>query len=199
MIYFAGTAVISPSPRAELCHIGDRLEVMCKITSSTVSFSKWSLEYISESGTTIHLISTITSTMMFDDTQVMDSTEFTFSRSSGLGELPLVSSLYISPVRGSLNGTIISCGEGRGDDPANSANTTVFIVGNNVGALIVTYAYNIILFYFLPTDKNYMRLHLLQITIIPGFQNLVLNMQNISGRTQSQSACVGQMSLYTLL
>ena len=77
----------------------------------------WRLEFISESGMTIHLRSTVTSTTLHDDTQVMDSIVFTFIRSSELRVLPLVSSLYIDPVRGGLNGTIISCGEGRGDDP----------------------------------------------------------------------------------
>ena len=135
MTSFSGAAMISPSPIAEFCHVGDRLGVMCTLTSSTASILKWSLEFISGSGMTIRLRSTITSTTLHDDTQVMDSIVFTFIRSSKLEVLPLVSSLYIDPVRGGLNGTIISCGEGRGDDPATSANTTLYIIGNNPGGL----------------------------------------------------------------
>ena len=133
MTSFVGTAVISPSPRAEVCHVGDRLKVTCTITNSTVSLLKWSVEFFSESGTNIRLSSTVSSSKVTADIQVMDSTVFTFSRSSGLRVLPLVSTLHINPVQGGLNGTTISCGEGRGDDPATSANTTVYITGNNPG------------------------------------------------------------------
>ena len=57
-------------------------------------------------------------------------------------ELPLVSTLYINHVRSGFNGSVLSCGEGRGDDPATSANTTVFIVGNNPGELrVMCYSY----------------------------------------------------------
>ena len=86
----AGAAVISPT--AEVCHVGDRLEVVCR--SSTVSFLKWSL--ISESGTIIPS-GTVTSSMVTDATQIVNSTVFTFTRTSGVSKLPLVSDeLYFS-------------------------------------------------------------------------------------------------------
>ena len=128
--------MISPSPRAEVCHVGDSLEVTCNITNSTESILQWRVDFPSEIGMTTHLSAIVTISTMHDQTTVLDSIIFTFSRSSGLRVSPLSSVLYIGPVRDAVNGTRISCSEGLDTNTGMTVDTAVFIIGNNSGELM---------------------------------------------------------------
>ena len=128
--------MISSSPRADVCHVGDTLEVTCNLTNSSESVLQWSLNFATEIGMTPRLSSTISSTNQNARTEILDSMIFTFSRSSELNALPLTSTLVVRLVQNSLNGTRISCTEGLGGVTETSANTTVCIVGNNLGELM---------------------------------------------------------------
>ena len=122
--------MISPSPKVEVCHIGQRLEVMCSVINSTESILQWDLMFISEIGGTTHLTEVLSSSTVSESTRTLESIRFTFSRYSELRVLPLASTLVIDSVQESLNGTSISCRTG---NMLTSADTTIFIVGINSG------------------------------------------------------------------
>ena len=58
----------------------------------------------------------------------LNNITFTTPRLSGLGSLPLVSRMIITPVSGSLNGTVVSCFEGT-SSTESVATMTVYIIG----------------------------------------------------------------------
>ena len=121
----AGYLVLSPSPRAAVCQIGDTLEVMC---TTSDHFLTWML---TKSGSTYRITRTLSSTIRNPERVLVNSTVYTFSRTSELGSTDLVSKLIISPVRQSLNGTKIVCTEIGAS--AMMANTTVYIIRNKHG------------------------------------------------------------------
>ena len=88
-----------------------------------------------------HLSAIVSISTKYDQTHVLDSVIFTFSRSSELEALPLASGLLISPVKNGVNGTRISCNEGLNSNEGNSVNTTVFIIRSNIHGQISTCIY----------------------------------------------------------
>ena len=93
--------MISPSPRATVCQAGDNLEVRCNSTDSTL---KWRLTLIGMSDP-IQEIS-ISSTTIAIHRAVINSSRVTVLRTSDRGAVPLISTLVISSVNESLNGTL---------------------------------------------------------------------------------------------
>ena len=67
---------------------------------------------------------------------MVNSTLFTFLRTSELGSTPLISTLKIGSVSQSLNGTKIVCTEVGAS--AMKANTTVYIIRNIHGRQIIS-------------------------------------------------------------
>ena len=118
----AGYLVISPSPRAAVCEVGDTLEVTC---TTSDHFLTWML---TKNGSTYRITRTLSSTIRYLERVMVNSTVFTFSRMSELGSTDLISRLVISPVSQSLNGTNIVCTEVGAS--AMIANTTVYIIRN---------------------------------------------------------------------
>ena len=120
---------ISPFPNAAVCRVGDRLEVMCSTNESAL---EW--EVVSVAGTNDHNIeSTVTSTQQVQDVHTSNSTVLIFSRTSEHGILPLVSTLEITFVGQTMNGSTVTCMESTGRAMAPIATTTVHIVGENDG------------------------------------------------------------------
>ena len=117
--------IISPSPRAAVCRVGDHLEVVCNATESIVD---WNVAFM---GTSDRIDSTVTSTQQVQDVRTSHSTVFIFLRTSELGTLPLISTLEISSVTSSLNGSTISCMES--SSVAMEMTTTVYIIGDSDG------------------------------------------------------------------
>ena len=125
---------ISPSPRARVCYVGDRLEVMC---NSTDSILKWRVTFFLENGSTAQLLPVplISSTGLNDMIRVVSSSTLTFSRISERGlDVPLTSKLVIDTVSSSLNETNITCMEG--NSQATSTTTLVHIAGDLNGELL---------------------------------------------------------------
>lgn len=127
--------MIYPSPRAKVCHAGEKLEVQCNLTNSIQSVLQWTLTLVSEIGMTKHFTATVTSGQQNVRTDTYDDIVFRFRRSSKLRELPLSSTLVISPVQNSLNGTNISCTEGliMESDTSTASIIVDIITGDNVG------------------------------------------------------------------
>ena len=115
--------MISPSPRAAVCRVGDHLEVVCNATESVVDWN------IALEGTNDRVDSTVTSNTQVQDILSLHSTLFIFSRTSERGMLPLISTLEISSVTSSLNGSTISCM----DSSSSSMDTTIYIIGASDG------------------------------------------------------------------
>ena len=118
-------ATISPSPRATVCYVGDRLQLTC---NSTGSILKWQLTFFLENESTAQLLPVplVSSTSLNEIIRVVNTSTLTFSRVSERGlDIPLVSRLVIDSVSKSLNGTNIICMEG---NSAAMASTTLYIV-----------------------------------------------------------------------
>ena len=117
--------MISPSPRAAVCRVGDSLAVMCNTNESVVD---WNIAF---AGTNDRINSIVTSTTQVQDIRTSNSNVFIFSRTSERGTLPLISTLDISSVTSSLNGSTISCMDS--SSVAMEVTTTVYIISDSDG------------------------------------------------------------------
>ena len=109
---------------APVCHIGDPLLINC---TASVQFIKWNIFHVD--GT---LEKPVTSAQInsLDDNQMsqrtVNSTTFTFTRTSVQGVSPMISTLSIDSVDISLNGTVVRCSDVR--NPMTSASITIKII-----------------------------------------------------------------------
>ena len=118
--------MISPSPRAAVCHVGDSLAVMCNTTESVLD---WNIAF---ARTNDRIDSTVTSSLLVQDIRTSNSTVFVFSRTSECGTLPLISTLDISSVTSSLNGSTISCMDSS-SVAMEVITTTLYIISDSDG------------------------------------------------------------------
>ena len=117
---------LSPMTVASVCHVGDPLiNLTC---TASVEFISWSFTVVNQQGRDEEV--TIFSTSRAPSQQsmpiIVNSTTFTLIRNSAQNVLPLISTLSISSVSVSLNGTVVNC-----VDPGNStasASTTIQII-----------------------------------------------------------------------
>ena len=96
---------ISPSGNSLVC-AGDQLELICSLTDPGSSLLAWTF---APATIFMDLYRAIDANSLNDETSVINSTSFTFSRISARGHLPLVSKLMINPLTTSFNGTVINC------------------------------------------------------------------------------------------
>ena len=105
----AGMVTLSPTSVAPVCRVGDPLELTC---SSSGSFSRWTIRVGNEQGVTHEEYRwNINSQDVSEQVSMIElnSTTFTFMRTSSQGSLPLVSMLVIDSVNRYLNGTEVHC------------------------------------------------------------------------------------------
>ena len=116
---------ISPMNVAPVCRVGDPLQITC---TASVEFIRWSILQADEQGT---LVKPVISGQInsLDDNQmsqrIINSTTFTFTRTSAHEASPLISTLSLDSVNINLNNTVVCCA-----DVANSmtsASTTIQI------------------------------------------------------------------------
>jgi hypothetical protein len=105
-----GMVTLSPTSVAPVCQIGDPLELTC---SSTGSFIRWMITVSNEQGVPQEYRRSITSQDGSRQVSMIEvnSTDFTFMRTSDQGMLPLVSTLAIDSVNRYLNGTEVYCSD----------------------------------------------------------------------------------------
>ena len=110
-LYHTGTMstpIISPSGRAPACR-GGQLELMCTVTGN---FLEWRFTVVRGNETNATEFSRIIipsgAAMSY---LIINSTTFTFSRTSAENSLSLMSRLLISPVSSGLNRTEMKCVE----------------------------------------------------------------------------------------
>ena len=119
-----GAVTISPSPRAAVCRVGDRLEVTCNTTQSALT---WNLTVI---GATNSITRTLSTTTLSQNVVMINSATLIFSRVSELRASPLISMLVVPALSLDLNLTRITCME-RSTMAASMATTSVYIHSNS--------------------------------------------------------------------
>ena len=123
---FTGLLTLSPITVAPVCDVGDRLQITC---TASVEFIRWSILKANEQGT---LVETVTSAQInaLDANQmiqrVVNSSLFSFMRSSVHGALPLISTLSINSISIGFNGAVVRCADVA--NPMMSASTTIQII-----------------------------------------------------------------------
>ena len=109
--------------------LGDPLQLTC---TAYVEFIKWSILQPNEQGTLVEVANSaqINSRDANQVSQItVNSTMFTFMRSSTPGDSPLISTLSIDSVSIGLNGTVVRCSDVR--NPMTPASTTIQIIDIN--------------------------------------------------------------------
>ena len=103
-----GMVTLSPTSVAIVCNVRDPLELTC---NSTGSFIRWLMIVGNGEGILQEYSRTIISQEGSQQVSMIElnSTTFTFMRTSSQGLLPLVSTLVIDSVSRYLNGTEVNC------------------------------------------------------------------------------------------
>ena len=118
---------LNPMMIAPVCHVGDPLQLAC---SGSVEYIRWTMRR-QDTGKMI-TDDEIAVIISIDEQQknmeqiVVNSTTFTFMRTSSQGSLPLNTILSIDSIRFALNGVVVRC-----YDPFNltvSVSTTIYII-----------------------------------------------------------------------
>lgn len=123
-----GTVTLSPSGDSVVCS-GDRLNLTCSLTGSNI------LEWTFAPATIfmgLYRAIEANAPKNSDDSSMIGSSRFTFSKNSARGNLPLVSTLLIDPVTIDLNGIVINC---TGVSLLESATSIVYVVNRHSGML----------------------------------------------------------------
>ena len=136
-----GAVTLSPPRVAPVCS-GGQLELMC---TTTGGFLQWRFSVTRGINDLLSLRRSIQATLTDEESMtqlLVNSTMFNFSRTSAQDSLPVMSKLVISPVNGSLNGTVVNCID---LDTSNSSSTTVIIterepllgMNNKINGLVI--------------------------------------------------------------
>ena len=130
--FYAGMVTLSPMIVAPVCRIGDPLQLSC---IASVEFMQWSIVVVNEHGMEEEITAIRNS---IDPSppprqRIINSTTFTFTRTSAQGDSPLISALSIDSVNINLNGTVVNCMEA--NNPMSSTSTTIQIVDTSNGKL----------------------------------------------------------------
>ena len=123
---------LSPMTVAPVCNAGDPLQLTC---TASVEFISWSFMVVNEQGRDEEVTIFITAGAPSNQSMpiVVNSTIFTYMRSSAQNAIPLTSILSINSVSIGLNGTVVNC-----MDPGNSmasALTTIQIIDTSQSEL----------------------------------------------------------------
>ena len=125
--FITGLMTISPSETASACS-GDQLNLTCTVTGS---FLQWSFSLIPEGETTARgYIFTVTSLNPTNQAQQLrvNSSIFTFLRSSAANSVPLISRLIINAASHNLNQTVVTCSD---VEATESVSTTINIINES--------------------------------------------------------------------
>ena len=123
---YAGMVTLSPMMVAPVCRVGDPLQLMC---TASVEFIRWSIVVVNEHGMEeeITVIRNALDLSLPSKERIINSTTFTFIRTSAADASPLISTLSIDSISISLNGTVVNCMDA--NNPMTLASTTIQIIG----------------------------------------------------------------------
>ena len=114
-----------PMMVAPVCRVRDPFQLTC---TASVEFIRWSIVVVNEQG----MEEEITVSRNSRDSspppreRIINSTTFTFTRTSAEDVLPLISTLTINSTSIGLNGTVVHCVDAI--NPMSSASTTIYII-----------------------------------------------------------------------
>ena len=137
--YFnAGRVILSPAAVAPVCKVGNQLELTCNISGS---YLRWILAVGDEQGMLQEHRRNINSQ---DESQqisqvVVNSTTFTFMRTSSQDILPLGSTLVINSVSRDLNGVMVYCVD---VNASRAVSTTIHLFDMGIYHAQKTHVYN---------------------------------------------------------
>ena len=135
---FTGQLTLSPMSVAPVCRVGDPFQLTC---TASVQFIKWSILRVNDQGR-LEEPTTPVQINSRDDNQVtqrvVNSSIFTFTRTSTQRILPLVSTLSIDSISIGLNGTVVKCSNV--SNPMISASTSIQIVDISQTSELVSHA-----------------------------------------------------------
>ena len=124
-------ATISPSGIAPAC-LGDQLDLIC---TTTGNFLEWTIDLIGTSRSPMLAIQSFGENDQMTQIHI-NSISFVFRRISTEGSLPLSSSLTITPVINSLNGTQVNCE----DKETRASSSTVVSITNGTFQVCAVYS-----------------------------------------------------------
>jgi hypothetical protein len=138
---FTGMVTLSPMSVAPVCRVGYPLQLTC---TASAQFIKWSILQVNDQGTLVEPTTSVQINLR-DDNQmaqiVVNSSTFTFTRTSTQRVLPLISTLSIDSVSIGLNGIVVNCSDVA--NPTTLASTTIQII--DIGELIGHISFNAII------------------------------------------------------
>lgn len=123
---------------APVCRVGDPLELTC---TASIEFICWSIYHVNEQGDLENIINDVPlnsiDVRQMPQPTTIDLATFTFMRTSAQGELPLITTLSIDSVSIGLNGTNISCIDGRKQEGNKlmPASTTIQVIDTSQSKL----------------------------------------------------------------
>ena len=137
-----GLVTLSPMGMAPVCRIGDPLQITCM---ASVQFIRWSIVVVNEQGMEEEMTVSRNSrdSSPPPSERIINSTMFTFTRTSAEDVLPLISTLAINSTSIGLNGTVVHC-----RDVSNamiSASTTIQIIDTSTSKLAISGTITIII------------------------------------------------------
>ena len=116
----------SPVTVAPVCHVGDPLQLTC---TASVQFIRWKILQVNEQGTLVEPVNSVQINSV-DANQmsqrVVNSSTFTFMRTSGQGDSPLITTVSIDSVSIGLNRTVVKC-TGSGNEMTLTSSTIQII------------------------------------------------------------------------
>ena len=125
-----GRLVLSSSETLLVCGVGERAEVMCNTTGHVL---RWKITVPGHNGRTDTRLQTYNSLSQSQTPLMIDSSTFTFTRTSVQGHLPQTSRLDIDHVSAGLNGTVINCTEvGLNLMNPDTSGTVLLILGRDL-------------------------------------------------------------------
>ena len=121
---------------APVCRVGDPLQLMC---TASVEFLRWRMLVINEQGMGEEITVSRNSRDLSPPPKerIINSTTFTFTRTSAQGDLPLISTLSIDSVSTGLNGREVRCVDASANSPMTSASTTIQIIDISNSKLVI--------------------------------------------------------------
>ena len=118
---------ISPMNVAPVCRVGDPLQITC---TASVEFIRWSILQANEQGTLVEPVNPVhfnsRDANQISRTITVNSSAFTFIRTSAHRASPLISTLSIDSVNISLNGTVVRCSDV--ENSTTPVSTTIRII-----------------------------------------------------------------------
>ena len=124
-VFNTGMLTLFPMMVAPVCRVGDPLQLTC---TASVEFIRWSIVVVNEHSMEeeITAIRNSLDSSLPPKERIINSTIFTFTRTSAEDVLPLISTLSINSVGIALNGTLVHCMDA--NNPMTSVSTAIYII-----------------------------------------------------------------------